>query len=206
MLLRRWLCVILPLAWTAAGCNALQQFRTGPNDVFNGEVIGSDSQKSEPSFIRQGFDSHTEMDLTFDPELASKYVASSKQTAPRSASPGTIDTYLCPSTVDFCSANRRTAGHFQHSKLEQIPNLTQDALSQYDFPGGGRLRNYIFVARFESELNASPIARSAMVFLSLMEDGKVEVRVISPSILDTDGKTELLPALFGVFVLDRRTK
>jgi hypothetical protein len=197
----RLFCVILPLAWSALGCDALQQFHTGPNDVFNGEVIGSDSQKSEPSFIRQGFDSHTEMDLSFDPTLASKYVASGNP-----MSPGTIDTYLCPSAIQFCSASQRSAGHFQQSKLEQIVNLTQDTLSQYDFPGGGRLRNYIFIARFQSQLAASTIPRSAMVFLSLMEDGKVEVRIISPSVLDTDGKIELLPALFGVFVLDRRAK
>jgi hypothetical protein len=197
----RLLCLIMPLAWPVLGCDALQQFHTGPNDVFTGEVIGSDSQKSEPSFIRQGFDSHTEMDLSFDPTMASKYVRSGNP-----ISPGTIDTYLCPATLDFCRASQRTAGHFQHSKLEQIVNLTQDALSQYDFPGGGRLRNYIFTARFESQVGASALARSAMVFLSLMEDSKVEVRVISPSVLDTDGKTELLPALFGVFVLDRRTK
>jgi hypothetical protein len=197
----RLFCVVSSVAWLALGCDALEQFHTGKNDVFTGEVIGSDSQKSEPSFIRQGFDSHTEMDLTFDPALASKYVAGGKP-----MSPGTIDTYLCPSKVDFCRSNQRAPGHFQHSKLEQIVKLTQDALNQYDFPGGGRLRNYILVARFESQLNAAPLARSAMVFLSLMEDGKVEVRVISPSILDSDGETELLPALFGVFVLDRRTK
>jgi hypothetical protein len=198
-------CLVLACLSLICGCDALQQFRTGPSEVFNGEVIGSDSKKSEPSFIRQGFDSHTEMDLTFDPSLASTYVQSGKS-APSLQAPGAIDTYVCPPSSDFCAVSRRVPGHFRHSKLEPIMNLTHDALSQYDFPGGGRLRNYIFVARFQAPIDSSTTQRAAMVFLSLMEDGKVEARVIAPSVLSSDQQTELQPALFGVFVLDRRKK
>jgi hypothetical protein len=194
---------LFPLLWLVLGCDALQGFRTAPGEVFSGEVIGSDSQASHPSFIRQGFDSHTEMDLTFDPALAA--AADNDKTKQVKLKPaGTIDTYVCPTKSDFCAASQRVPGHFRHSKLEVIPNLTHDALSQYDFPGGGRLRNYILMARFDSTAANATLPRSATVFLSLMENGGMEARVIAPSVLDTDGQTELEPALFGVFPLGRR--
>jgi hypothetical protein len=206
MLPTRAACLLLPLLWPALGCDALQAFRTGPSEVFSGEVIGSDSKPTEPSFIRQGFDSHTQMDLTFDPALASKYVERDPATPATPQAPGTIDTYSCPPNSEFCEPSQRVPGHFQHSELEPIVNLTHDALSQYDFPGGGRLRNYIFIVRFQSPSDTDPIQRSAMVFLSLMEDGKVEARVIATSMLGSDLKTELQPALFGVFILERRKR
>jgi hypothetical protein len=145
------------------------------------------------------------MDLSFDPARAAAYLppGSSKTTLPPA---GTLDTYLCPSTATSCAQSERTPGDFQHSDLEVIPNLTHDALSEYDFPGGGRLHNYILVARFESSSGSTVVPRSAMVFLSLMENGSMEVRVIAPSMLDVDGKTELQPALFGVFLLSRHSK
>jgi hypothetical protein len=197
-------CLLWALLAPLLGCDALQQFRTAPGEVFNGEVIGSDTKIAESSFIRQGFDSHTQLDLTFDPVLASKYPGDAPASA---AAPGTIETYLCQTKADFCPQRSRTPGQFQRSKLEPIASLSNDVLSQYDFPGGGRLRNYMFGARFASpDASGGTIARSAMVFLSLMEDGKVEVRIISPSVLADDGTTELAPALFGVFVLDRHKK
>jgi hypothetical protein len=100
----------------------------------------------------------------------------------------------------------RVSQPFAAAPLSPIRGLAHDALSQYTFPGGGRVRNYIFGARFESSVLGSPVARHAMVFVSLMEKGDVEVRVIAPSVLAADGKTELLSDLFGVFVLERRAK
>jgi hypothetical protein len=61
----------------------------------------------------------------------------------------------------------------------------------------------MLIARFQSVIDGSTTPRAAMVFLSLMENGGMEARVISPSVLDTDGKSELQPALFGVFLLNR---
>ena len=81
-------------------------------------------------------------------------------------------------------------------------------MSQYDFPGGGRIKNYIFGARFRSEDASAPlgVARHAMVFVSLMESARVEARVIAPSVLAEDGKSEAWPALFGVFMLEMRSR
>ena len=53
-------------------------------------------------------------------------------------------------------------------------------------------------ARFTSD----DIRRHAMVFISLMENSRVDVRVIAPSVLD-DADEELHSPLFGVFVLER---
>ncbi len=198
----RWL---LALLWLACGCDALQAFRTGPGEVFNGEVIGSDSQSSQPSFIRQGFAAHTVMDLTFDPAKAAAYLdpGDAGSTLPPA---GTLDTYVCPGGASACSASQRTPGLFRGAALEVIANLSNDALSQYDFPGGGRLRNYILVARFPSTLDDGSSDRNAMVFLSLMETGGIEARVIAPSVRASDGKTDLEPGLFGVFMLKRHKK
>jgi hypothetical protein len=44
-----------------------------------------------------------------------------------------------------------------------------------------------------------------MVFLSLLEGGRVEVRVVAPSVLGLDGRSETYPSLFGVFRLGRES-
>jgi hypothetical protein len=77
-------------------------------------------------------------------------------------------------------------------------------LSEYDFPGGGRLRNYMLYARSTVSTPDGPVGRSATVFLSLMESGSIEARVMAPSIR-LDG-IDAAPALFGVFVLERERK
>jgi hypothetical protein len=188
-------------AWLllVAGCDELDEFRTRPGEVFHGRVIGSDSEQDEPSFIREGFPSFTQMDLTFDPSRAG---ATSELDQPREPA-GTLETYLCPEEEDACPERRRTAGHFVESALEPIAPLTHDVLSQYDFPGG-RLRNYILSARFDGLTVLGNVERSALVFASMMENGAVEVRVVAPSVRQ-DG-ADLLPALFGVFVLERRAR
>jgi len=193
-----------PLVLSA--CDELGDFRTGSGEVFHGEVIGSTTDPDAPSFIREGFVSHTEMDLRFDPALArSPAAAADDDDGQRDKEPaGTLDTYVCPPDTDLCPKAQRQPGPFQRTALEPIERLNHDALSQYDFPGGGRLRNYILGAHFESELSdGSSVDRHALVFLSLMENGQVEVRVLAGSMRALDGEQEL-PALFGVFVLERR--
>jgi hypothetical protein len=186
---------------TLSGCDELSDFRTDSGEVFHGEVIGSTTDPNAPSFIREGFVSHTEMDLTFDPALA-RSPADEDERVREPA--GTLDTYVCPPDTDLCPKSQRTPGPFRRAALESIERLNHDALSQYDFPGGGRLRNYILGAHFESETASGTVLdRHALVFLSLMENGQVEVRVLAGSVREPDGDDEL-PALFGVFVLERR--
>jgi hypothetical protein len=190
----------LALCWLASGCNDLGEFRTDANTRYVGQVNGSDSDQGKGSFIREGFASHTELSLAFDPDAAARFVADAG--AHGAVAPGTIDTYVCSDAEDQCSSRHRSVAEFDHADLEPITNLTHDALSQYDFPGGGRLRNYMFFARTRPGDDGMP-SRAATVFISLMDNGRIEVRVIAPSVLSDDGETALAPALFGVFVLKR---
>jgi hypothetical protein len=195
---------VLPLArsllalaavFMVSGCDGLSEFRTEPGEVFEGSVIGADGGDSE--FIRSGFPAHTRLALTFDP---AKAVPAGEEA--RSA--GTITTYKCK--APSCSEADRTAGSFTEAELEPIPQLSHDALGVYELPGGSRLRNYIFGARFTSGEGLLAVPRHAMVFLSLLENGRIEVRIIAPSVLGGfDGQTVIHEAMFGVFSLGRRS-
>jgi len=157
----------------ALGCDDLHKFRIGADEVFSGPVVGSDSPEAGVvatgcDFVLCGFPERTSLSLSdFDPELA-----------------GGVMTRGVITTSDDT---------FVNAKLVQIPGLEHDALSQYTFPGGGRVRNYMLGARFGAD-----DARYAMVFVSLMEDGRIEVRVHAPS-TQVGGDD----ALFGVFRLCR---
>jgi hypothetical protein len=185
----------------ALGCDQLEEFRTNPNAVYRGEVIGSDSDDGQQSFIRQGFESHTRMDLTFDPQKASAYADPGESLPPA----GSIDTYVCETEARPCPAAERAPGQFRDAALEPIPNLTHDALSQYEFPGGGRLRNYILVSRFWQAADATSPQGAAMVFVSLMDNDSVETRVIAPGTPASEG-SNADSRLFGVFVLKRHPR
>jgi len=194
----------LALAFASLGCDDLREFKTGPSSVFRGEVTGSDSAPETSSFVRTGFASHTRMELFFDPYANN--VADEDAVGRESA--GRVHTYVCPASRRDCSAREGESGPFDQASLQPIENLTHDALSEYTFPGGGRLRNYMFNVRFASELPGEDetAPRNAMLFLSLMDSGQIEVRAIAPSVLGAEGGGDRLPALFGVFVLDRRPR
>lgn len=189
----------LPLALIAGGCDELGEFRTDQGEVFHGQVIGGENvdDPSQPSFIRSGFLATTVLDLTFDPGRAAPDEG-------KGVSPGTITTYVCEGDDESaCGASDKVRGHFDAAPLERIPELSHDALGFYELPGGGRLRSYLFGARFTSGEGLFAVQRHAMVFLSLLESGRVEVRILAPSVLEADGEGELHPALFGVFSLQR---
>lgn len=181
-----------------AGCNDLDEFQTGTESLFSGEVIGSDSERDMDSFIRTGFASHTRMQLTFNP------YASGATEGP--ALPGRVHTFVCPSEQPDCTAEQGEVGPFDHARLQTIESLAHDSLAEYTFPGGGRLRNYIYNVPFQSELEGELLQRNAMLFISLMDNGKIEVRAIAPSVPGTGGGEDLMPALFGVFVLKQQDR
>jgi hypothetical protein len=188
----------LVLLLVLAGCDELREFRTDEGEVFHGRVIGSENvdDPSQPSFIRSGLLATTVLDLTFDPARAAPIEG-------ESSSPGSITTYVCDEDGESaCPEGARTRGHFDDAALEPIPELSHDALGFYELPGGGRLRSYIFGARFSSGEGLFEVQRHAMVFVSLLESGRVELRIVAPSVLAADG-SELHPALFGVFSLER---
>ena len=122
----------------------------------------------DPGSLRRGFASETELTMTFDPNEAESL------TDP----PGVLTT---------------SDGSLTNVPLEPITPLTHDVLSDYEIPEGDRVRNYIFVTRPEE----GPLAgREPMVFVSLMGDGSIEVRIIAGG-GNRDGD------YFGVFRLRR---
>ena len=139
------------------GCDTLGEFRTGDGEVYRGDILGvNDPENCEDgvdcSFIRRGFPSGVTLDLSFDPD--EQYV-----------DPGAIST-----DGEDCGPT------FVDTPLLPIPPLAHDQLGLFEFPGGGRIRNYMFVVRPE----AGPLAgRDAMVFLSLIRGGDVEVRIVA---------------------------
>lgn len=185
--MRRWWSVCLVLC--VASCDNLGEFQTGEGEVYRGEIAGVNDPESCPegidcSFIRRGFPSGVTLDLTFDPDR--QYDV-----------PGTIST-----SGENCGST------FDDTPLLSIAPLAHDQLGLYDFPGGGRIRNFMFVARPEG----GPLAgRDAMVFVSLLRGGSIEVRVIAGPgtiICDPSDCAELSTGecdYFGVFVLERES-
>ena len=187
MLRPMWRCCWLLVSIAALGCDSLGEFSTGDGEVYRGEIAGVNDPLNCPegidcSFIRRGFPSGVTLDLTFDPDLQYE-------------NPGTIST-----SGEVCGPT------FTDTPLLPIPPLAHDQLGLYEFPGGGRIRNYMFVARPE----LGPLAgRDVMVFLSLIRGGSVELRLVAgpgleicdPSDCDVivDGECDY----FGVFGLQR---
>jgi hypothetical protein len=93
-----------------------------------------------------------------------------------------------------------------NAPLVPIDGLTHDPLSQFTFPGGGRLQNYIFGVRFRAQSGDVMLGRDATLIVSLMQNHRVEVRAMAPSVLVGDGMQDRLPALFGVFSLERTAR
>ncbi|MFW6051634.1 MAG: hypothetical protein ACODAU_10690 [Myxococcota bacterium] len=172
-------------AWLAcvAGCSDLSEFQTSEGELYRGRVLGVDDvDTGSGSFIRAGFEAGTTLELEFDPDAADSREA------------GRIWT-----DDDACGGPT-----FDGTWLRAIPPLQHDALSLYDFPGGGRIRSYIHAARPDS----GPLAgRTVMVFLSLIRGGQIELRVVSGygagACGDGDPSTPDCDCFFGVFHLDK---
>lgn len=175
-------CMLLP---TMLACEDLGEFGTNNKEVFQGKIVGGgkvvgDGGWSKGSFIRGGFQSELTMQLKFDPDKTA-------------SSPGKISMF----------DEDGNAVWFSKTKLEPIEPLFHDPLTQFTFPGAGRIRNYIFGARIAGQ------PRGALVFISLMQDETIETRVISPAVFASDGETvesvdgETLGLLFGVFRLEK---
>lgn len=160
---------VLGSALVLVGCDDLSRFDTDAGGLYRGEVVGDETV----SFIRRGFAPHTELELEFHPLDAD------------GANPGAITTYSPDGSAPV----------FDHVRLQAIAPLQHDLLSEYQFPGGGRLRNYVFVTRPTS----GPLAgREPMVFVSLLDDGSVEVRIVAGAGDESRGDH------FGLFRLRRR--
>jgi hypothetical protein len=188
------------------GCEDLRDWKTGKDEVFRGEVIGSDSGSEGEPFIRKGFASHTWLELAFDPGSTDLIAQGEPDAGMIRPAAGTVNTYVCPDGKPSCDESERTPGPFVNAPLVPIDGLTHDPLSQFTFPGGGRLQNYIFGVRFRAERGDRSYGRDATLFVSLMQSHRVEVRAMAPSVIGADGQADWLPALFGVFSLERHAR
>jgi hypothetical protein len=139
------------------------------------------------SFVRAGLEGDARMCLSLDADHLQD-------------TPGTI------TTLD---------GRFAGTPLRPIPQLWHDPLSTLSF-GDGRTRNLLYVAAAHAPVDAggsSPLEEGdVMVFLSLMQSGDVEVRLVRgapPASIDasdagaTAGAASASSNLFGVFTLRR---
>jgi hypothetical protein len=90
-----------------------------------------------------------------------------------------------------------TDARFHATALRPIPQIWHDPLSTLTF-GDGRVQNLVYVA---TPMIDGGTDADAMVFVSLMQGGGVEVRVLrgAPPVGQTDEGT----SLFGVFSLRR---
>jgi hypothetical protein len=137
----------IALTTLVAGCEDLGSYATAEGEVYRGGVVGVE----DPPLLRRGFEAGAELTMSFDPTRAT-------------------------SLSDPAGRLSTSDGALTDVPLEPIGPLTHDALSEYEIPSGGRVRNYIFVMRPET----GPLAaREPFVFISLMNDGTLEVRIIA---------------------------
>jgi hypothetical protein len=176
------------------GCKELSDFGTGPGEQYVGRILGVDESVTcggdvPCSFIRRGFSQGTEIVLTFDPEKA--------QFDPERPAdfPGTVT-----SRGEPCGPT------LVNEPLVPIPPLDHDALGLFELPGVARVRNYIFTMRPA----AGPLAgRDVMAFVSLMREGKAELRIVAGAGHNDCSKDDCGSFLsgqcdfFGVFPLER---
>ncbi len=161
------LAALLVIAALGAGCESYDRFRTGADGVFRGTVLG----EADDPFIRRGFAPGTVLDVRFDPDAVERPEV------------GTLTT-VAPDETRVLDA----------VPLESIAPLSHDLLSEFQFPGAGRLENFLFLAR----PTTGPLAgREVMVFLSLLDTGEMEVRVVAGTGDEANGD------VFGVFRLRR---
>ncbi len=101
-----------------------------------------------------------------------------------------LDTGKLQSEPGFFSTSD---GRFTKTPLRPIPPLASDSLSNLSF-ADGQVRNLLFAVR---EAGTTP--RDALAVLSLLDDGRVELRVIDGA----PGAAGVEP-LYGIFALERK--
>lgn len=105
-----------------------------------------------------------------------------------------LDTHSLQQTPGVLSTSD---GVFDNAEMFALPQLQNDVLSSLQF-GEGRMRNIV--------LGAQPTrGPTALVVVSLMDDGKVEVRVVrgAPPAASDPVQDEPDDGLFGVFPLEK---
>lgn len=93
-------------------------------------------------------------------------------------------------------------GRFRAAQLRPIPQIWHDPLSTMTF-GEGRRQNLVYVATPSPDGGEM---QEAMIIVSLMETGGIEVRILrgAPQADASATTTAQSPPLFGIFTLQRR--
>lgn len=159
------------------GCEDLSRFSTGPGEAWCGSVTLGGA-------FRTGLSPRVQMGLTLDAGALD---------GPES--PGVLSTYEA-ATEDL--PERRL---LDRAELRVIGPLAHDALSGLTF-GEGRERNAMFAVS-----PADPAAEGLLAIVSLRSDDEVEVRLLRPGAVPTEGEAEVgaeRRQIFGVFRLTRR--
>ena len=176
----------LPLLMLFA-CSGLGEFATAEGEVYRGTVIGREDPlcENQPcSFIRRGFPAGLELELDFDPGESA-------------VAPGSI------------TSNESACGRFfLDDPLLPIAPMAHDELSLFEFPGA-RLQNYMFAVR---PTDGPMQNRDLMAFISLKDDGNMEVRLVAgsgrracgPDQCDAFSRGEC--DVFGVFPLTKEAR
>jgi hypothetical protein len=91
-------------------------------------------------------------------------------------------------------------GRFKNTPLRPIPQIWHDPLSTMSF-GDGRVQNLVYVATPTAPAGDT---QDVMVFMSLMDEGGIEVRLVRGAPQVDGGATAQAAPVFGVFTLGRR--
>jgi hypothetical protein len=194
----------LALAAPMSSCTDMASIGPGSGRLCTGPVIGT----SDAAFIRRGFCESVTLELAFRPLMPEHC---------RSLPLGDATYEALLSTSD---------GAFECTPVHIVGPIEQDLLGRYDFPGDTRVENKIYSARrtrgpddgsihvctaltpeqFDSR---EPCGQDATLFLSFLDAGGVEVRVLAGAGDSSAGErcadaTPLYSAgrdLFGVFRL-----
>lgn len=167
---------LLPLlALASLGCRDLSRFDTEGEEAYCGAMVSS--PLFQEGFVPAG-PPRLQMSLTLDTDSLS-------------SRPGEISTD--DADYGLCSADGRPL--IDRAPLRAIEELSHDALSSLEF-GDGREHN--FFAWVDSTCQGTLLA-----VLSLMSDGKVEVRLLKPAALPPpDAPPDRKPG-FALFTLER---
>ncbi len=153
--------LIFMIALAGSGCTELGEFRGD----YSGDVLGgvACADGTGPcSFIRRGFRGGTTLTLDdFDPTVLTYDETTG-------AGPGRLST-----DDEHCGVGTAT---FVDEPLRPVPAIAHDALSDLEVPGSSRVRTYVYAL----EPTRGPLAgRDAMVFVTLLEEGDLELRIVA---------------------------
>ncbi len=93
-------------------------------------------------------------------------------------------------------------GRFKGTPLRPIPQIWHDPLSTIAF-GDGRVQNLVYVA---TPAGPAGDTQDIMIFMSLMDEGGIEVRLVrgAPQVDGGPPAAGHSLPMFGIFTLDRR--